>query len=266
VSIQQWRTPDPSLGPGTSDVAATRSRLAVRRLLGAIESRDLRRIGAALTEDAEWCNVPHPPARGRDAVIDTLAPIVCWSDLVRWEVVTASYAESVAWVERVDRFVIDGEERAVSCNGVFTISPSGAVASVRDYVDLGEWRARIAPVYERMASRRAVDVVARHLAAVERRDPVAMATDYAADARVERGRDVLAGRAEIAGYFDAIPPRLAGKHLDLSPPREDGADHVLVDWSVVDADRAVVASGRDRYLVARGWIVEQVVSLDTSDF
>jgi len=230
---------------------------AVTRLLAAIGSRDLRRIGDALTPDATWQNVPHEPAVGRGAVLALVGGIVCWSDAVRWDVVSSATDGDLTWCERVDRFVIAGEEHAVRCNGVFRVDAvSGRVVEVRDYVDLGEWRARIAPVLARMAERAPGDVVARHLAAVERRDPVAMAADYALDAVLMRDGVEHSGWSTIADYFDTVPDRLAGHELHL--------DHVAdteVRWAIPG-----VASGRDTYEVRAGRITKQVVELDTADF
>ena len=67
------------------------------------------------------------------------------SDEVRWDIVTEAYAPHRAWLERVDRFRIDGTEYAVRCNGVFEVdTDAGVITEVRDYVDLGEWRGRLA--------------------------------------------------------------------------------------------------------------------------
>ena len=77
---------------------------------------------------------------------------------------------------------------AVACNGIFTIDPATqTVLSVRDYVDLGEWRSRVGPVLADFSRSLtccggAGDIVA----AVARRDPVAMAADYALNAVLER--------------------------------------------------------------------------------
>ena len=91
-----------------SDTVHAATRDAVARLFAAIEARDLPAIEAALHVDATWQNVPHPPSVGRDAVVGLLAPILGWSDAVHWDVVSASYEAGSAWIERVDRFVIDG--------------------------------------------------------------------------------------------------------------------------------------------------------------
>lgn len=229
----------------------------VARLLAAIASRDLRRIADALGPGVTWQNVPGEPAVGRDAVVALLGGIVCWSDEVRWDVVSSVTEGDLTWCERVDRFVIAREEHAVHCNGVFRVdSESRRVTEVRDYVDLGEWRARIVPVMTAMAERPARDVVARHLAAVERRDPVAMAADYALDAVLVRAGERYAGWAPIADYFDTVPDRLAGYELHL--------DHVTdteVRWTIPGT-----ASGRDTYAVRAGRITSQVVELDRADF
>jgi len=58
--------------------------------------------------------------------------------------VTEAYDEKRAWLERIDRFWVDGNEYAVRCNGVFEFDlETGTIISVRDYVDLNEWRGRL---------------------------------------------------------------------------------------------------------------------------
>ena len=233
---------------------------AIESLLNAIESRDLRAIEDALTPDATWQNVPSPQADGRDAVLAMLAPIVTWSDEVRWDVTSAAYDGHRGWLERVDRFVVAGDELAVRCNGVFE-ARDGRVAAVRDYVDLAEWRARAGPVLAAHAARPAIDVVRRHLDAVRRRDVVAMSADYALGAELVRGDETHRGWRRIAEYFDSVPGRLGGRTLELGAPEPDGDRYVTVGWSIEGA-----ASGRDRYEVGEGRIIRQTVELDGTDF
>ena len=249
-------------------VAATER--AVRTLLAAIESRDLRAIAGALAAGCTWQNVPHPPAIGRDAVVGLLAPIVCWSDRVEWEVLSESFGESFgegsAWVERADHFWINGADHVVRCNGVITVdAATGLVTSVRDYVDLGEWRARIRPVLEAMSARPPADVVSRHLHAVGRRDTAAMAADYALDAVLERAGDVHRGWAEIADYFDTVPQRLGDSRLTLGTPVVVGAVEVTVGW-VIELPGGSSVSGSDHYVVELGRISRQRVTLLGDDF
>jgi len=244
-----------------SRVGPTSPRAAVDALLAAIESRDLRRIAAQLTDDATWQNVPHPPAVGREAVLALLGPILTWSDRVEWEVLTTAVVGDDVMVERVDRFWIDGSEHAVRCNGVFTVDPAAErVAAVRDYVDLGEWRARIGPVLAGLTARPATDVIARHLAGVAAGDVAAMAADYAPGATLTRGAEVYRGWSEIAGYFDTVRTRLAGGTTHFG-----AVDGHRVAWTI-ERDGTAAASGHDTYTVRDGRIVEQVVTLNTPDF
>jgi limonene-1,2-epoxide hydrolase len=247
---------------GRADVGggATVARSAVSRLFAAIEARDVVAIESVLHPDASWQNVPHPAALGREAVLGLLAPIVRWSDEIHWEIRSASFEPGIAWVERSDRFVISHAEHAVACHGVFGVDSDGLVTFVRDYADLAEWRQRIAPVYSAMRSRPAVDVVARHLSAVERRDCLAMSLDYALDAHFIRDGQQYTGYREIARYFADVPNRLGDRRLVLSPPQPIGEHDVQVRWSID------VATGVDRYVVSDGWIQHQVVTLDGRDF
>lgn len=237
---------------------------AVERLLDAVASRDLRMVAAALAPDVTWQNVPHDPAVGRVAVVAMLAGLVTWSDDVRWDVVSASTRGDTAWVERVDRFVINGTEHAVRCNGVVRVDGDGAIVEVRDYVDLSEWRERITPVMADLAARSAIDVVQRHLVAVGSGDPVRMAADYSLDAVLERGSDVHHGWMAIADYFDTVPVRLAGRRVEFGAVDAVGDDRVTVRWTIVGD--GIDASGTDHYVVDAGRIVHQRVVLDGADF
>ena len=122
-----------------------RSESVWRQLLEHLEARDPAGAATCFTPGGTWQNVPHPPAVGPAAIEAMLAPILRRSERVRWEVVTASFADDRAWMERVDRFWIDGVEYAVRCNGVIEVdSTTGLISAWRDYVDLGEWRRRLA--------------------------------------------------------------------------------------------------------------------------
>lgn len=126
------------------------ARGVVARFLAAVEDRDPDAAAACFAPHATYANVPHPPVVGPDGVRGLLAPILGRSESVRWEIVSSAYTERRAWLERVDRFVIDGREYAVACNGVAEVDPaSGLLTAFRDYVDLGEWRARLGDVLTR---------------------------------------------------------------------------------------------------------------------
>lgn len=245
---------------------AVTTQQAVSTLLSAVASRDLQRVHDALAPDCTWQNVPHPPAIGRPAIIELLAPILCWADEVRWDVISAAFDGDTAWVERADRFWIEGVEHTVLCNGVVTVDPiSGTITSVRDYVDLGEWRARVAPALSARATRSPVDVVARHLAAVDRRDPIAMAADYTLTAILLRAGDEHRGWFQIADYFRTVPERLGATTLECSEPLLLASGEASVDWAI-SKDGTTTLTGTDIYRVEHGRIVQQTVGLHGPDF
>jgi limonene-1,2-epoxide hydrolase len=238
----------------------------IAALLSAIESRDLRAIRNALHPNATWQNVPHAPVHGRESVMALLAGIVCWSDKVRWDVVSVVTQGSAGWLERLDRFWLAGEEYSVACNGIFTIDPeTQTVLAVRDYVDLGEWRSRVGSVLADFSGRSPATVVQRHGAAVERLDPVAMAADYALDAVLERPGASYEGWYAIADYFDSVPSRLAGGELTFGSMAAMGSDKVRLSWRITKG-KDVVVSGADTFQIVAGRITHQVTTLSEGDF
>jgi len=119
----------------------------VRGFLDAVEARDVDAVLGFFSVDASWQNVPHPKAVGHDAIRAMLGGILDRSSKVAWDVVSEAYTADRAWLERVDRFWIGGTEYAVRCNGVLEIdAEAGVITELRDYVDLGEWRARLPPL------------------------------------------------------------------------------------------------------------------------
>lgn len=124
--------------------------VAFHRFLDAVASRDLDTVVACFTPGARYANVPHRPAVGRQAIRAMLEPLLLRSSGVRWEVLTEAVVGDSVIAERVDRFVVDGVEHAAPCCGVFVVDPdTGLLDEVRDYVDLGPWRASIADVLTR---------------------------------------------------------------------------------------------------------------------
>jgi limonene-1,2-epoxide hydrolase len=240
-------------------------RAVVERLFEAIGSRDLRRIHDLLTPGVVWQNVPHPAVIGREAVLAVLAGIITWSDCVRWEIISCAVDGDDLHVEHVDHFVIDGIDHAVACNGIVRVD-DGRIDSVRDFVDLGEWRERIGPTLAAMAARPAAAVIDRHLGAVLTGDPVAMAADYTLDATLVRPDRTCQGWREIACYFDTVPARLAGRSISFGRPSELPAGRIGVEWRIEPEVDRTIATGYDVYDVVDGRIHRQTVTLATADF
>lgn len=134
----------------TSFDSASRAREAVGQFLTAVHARDPGAAAACFAPGARYANVPHPPVVGPAGVRGLLAPILTRSSRVQWDVVSESYRSDCAWVERVDRFWIDGREYAIECNAVIEVDPgTGLIVEFRDYVDLGVWRERLSGVLDR---------------------------------------------------------------------------------------------------------------------
>ena len=233
------------------------TRNAIEELLRAIESRDIRMVAAALHPDASWQNVPHPPIVGREAVLEFLAGILCWSNRVQWDVLSAVIDGDTGWYERVDRFWLADQEYAVACNGIITVDTvAQTVLSIRDYVDLGEWRDRVSPAIKFFQSQPAAVVVERHLCAVEQREPVSMAADFGMHAVLERPEGRYNGWCEIADYFDSVPDCLKGRELMFDPIETEHGSSVSVSWKIRDRGKYSV-TGVDYYEVVSGRIMRQ---------
>ena len=114
------------------------------RFLTAVEERDVGALVWHFEEEATWRNMPGPPAVGRAMIGEMFDRFLPWCERVVWDIVSASYTDDTAWVERVDRFWVDGREFRIECNGVFVVDlRSELITEVRDYVDLGVWRTRL---------------------------------------------------------------------------------------------------------------------------
>ncbi len=230
------------------------TREAIDTLLTAIESRDLRAVRRALHPDACWQNVPHPAAEGREAVIALLHGILCWSERVQWDVVRASIEGASGSVERVDRFWLQGEEHAVACHGVFSVDiDTRTVISVRDYVDLGEWRQRVNPVLHALASRTSAEVINGHLAALQKGVPLEVAAYFSLDAIIECPAGKVTGWDAVADYYTALGAQqeLSALAWEIVEPADAG--EVAVDWRFPSSGEPW-ATGRDDYEVCAGRI------------
>ena len=112
--------------------------------LESIESCDIDLILQSFTEKSSWQNVPHPAAVGISEIRSTFETIVRRSSQIKWDIISSSFEGARGWIERNDRFWIDQTEYSVRCNGVFDFDlETSSILSVRDYVDLGEWRSRL---------------------------------------------------------------------------------------------------------------------------
>ena len=172
----------------------------------------------------------------------------------------------MGWYQRVDRFWLLGEEHAVHCNGVFTVDlPTETVYKVRDYVDLGEWRARVRPVLEALAAKSVEEVILQHLSSLATGDPVAITSDYAIDAVMSRPDAKYGGWCEIADYFESVQECLKGRQIIFGDLEIMDDNSAKVAWEIMGADE-LLASGQDVFVVTGGKITHQRTSLESDDF
>ena len=117
----------------------------VESFLNTLPSMEMDKIMSFFDDRSTWQNVPHPQATGSEEIAEMFRPIITKSSSVRWDLINAVYESEKAWLERIDRFWIDDVEYSAQCNGVFELDTvNGIILNVRDYVDLGEWRDRLA--------------------------------------------------------------------------------------------------------------------------
>jgi uncharacterized protein (TIGR02246 family) len=110
-----------------------------------------------------------------------------------------------------------------------------------------------------------VDVVRRHLVAVQRRDPEAMAADYADDAVLVRPGERHEGHDAIARYFAHVGPRLGSGDVFFGQPVVQIDGSITVRWWIAGGVNDGIG-GIDTFVVAAGRIVTQHVHLDGADF
>jgi limonene-1,2-epoxide hydrolase len=115
---------------------------AIAGFLAAINERDVEAVGRYLTEDIVYhLIVPLPPVSGLTNVLAALGSSITEADRVSWEVTGWARSGDQVFVERIDRFWFGAGEAAIECTGVFELRDD-KIAVVRDYADLGTWRAR----------------------------------------------------------------------------------------------------------------------------
>jgi limonene-1,2-epoxide hydrolase len=120
------------------------ARQIVARFLHAVEARDVDGVVASFAADGVHQNVPHPPTVGHAAIRAVFARILGRSERVEWEILDEIGRPGQVWLERIDRFWIDGAEYAIECNGIFEVDEAAGVITVfRDYLDLAVWRDRL---------------------------------------------------------------------------------------------------------------------------
>lgn len=114
----------------------------VDAFIEAVERRDLDAALDLVSDDVEYENVPMAVVHGRDAVRDTLAPLVASAAEVEWRVLEQVHDADTVLNERIDRFRVDGRWIEVRVAGVFKIR-DGRITRWCDYFDLQQFSSQL---------------------------------------------------------------------------------------------------------------------------
>lgn len=115
----------------------------VHLFLARVNALDLDGACALLAEDVVYDNVPMPTVHGRAAARAFLGQLPATA--IDWEVHAIAAAGATVLTERTDRFTLaDGRTLAIRVMGAFDVA-DGEIAAWRDYFDLGQFMAQMAP-------------------------------------------------------------------------------------------------------------------------
>ncbi len=102
------------------------------------ERRNLDEIMGFFTEDAVYHNIPMPPAKGKDAIRNTISSFLPMASAVEFKILKSLAAGNVVMNERVDIFQMGPKRIELPVAGVFEVN-GGKIAAWRDYFDLAMW-------------------------------------------------------------------------------------------------------------------------------
>lgn len=118
--------------------AATSPLEVVDALVAAFNRRDGAAVRDLLAPGVVCAGIPLPPAVGRDAAMDLLAPFLA-AEEIDWQVHAIAASKQTVFTERLDRFRFAGHPwTEVRAAGIFVIDADGHIAEWRDYFDLAE--------------------------------------------------------------------------------------------------------------------------------
>lgn len=112
--------------------------LVVEALIDAFNRRDRGALAALLHDDVICAGIPMPPAFGKAAALDLLAPFLA-AEAIDWQLHAIAVSGSTVFTERTDRFRFHGADwTQVRAAGIFEIAQDGRISGWRDYFDMAE--------------------------------------------------------------------------------------------------------------------------------
>ncbi len=97
--------------------------------------RNLEEIMAYFADDAVYHNMPVEPARGKDAIRNTINTFLPGSTYVEFKILHTASSGDIVFNERIDMFEMNGKRIELPVAGVFQIK-NGKIALWRDYFDM----------------------------------------------------------------------------------------------------------------------------------
>jgi limonene-1,2-epoxide hydrolase len=113
----------------------TSAEQVVRDFCAAWSRRDADELLAFFTDDAVYHNIPMPPMQGKAAIREVFNLFLPPSETIEFEVRHLASSGSVVFTERVDRFLMGGNNVVLPVAGVFEIENS-LIKAWRDYFDM----------------------------------------------------------------------------------------------------------------------------------
>lgn len=117
---------------------ATESEKLVNDFCETWKSRDLDKIMGFFTEDAIYHNIPMEPARGKDAIRQTISSFLSMASAIEFRILHSVSAGRLVMNERIDAFEIGGKHVELPVAGVFEVR-DGKISAWRDYFDAQMW-------------------------------------------------------------------------------------------------------------------------------
>jgi limonene-1,2-epoxide hydrolase len=113
----------------------TENRAVVQSLADAWAAQDIEAIMGHFTDDIVYHNIPMDPAEGPDAVRGVIEGFLAMSESIVFDTLNEVSDGDLVLNERVDTFVIGGNETPINVMGIFEMR-DGKIARWRDYFDM----------------------------------------------------------------------------------------------------------------------------------
>jgi limonene-1,2-epoxide hydrolase len=109
----------------------------VNDFIAAVGRKDQEAAMALVAEDCYYDNVPIGDMRGHAQMLEFLGPMFASKGPVEFEVLRQTATGNTVMNERIDKFVMKGNEIALPVAGVFEVNDDGKISFWRDYFDNG---------------------------------------------------------------------------------------------------------------------------------